>query len=1060
MHLKVDAQGDLFTVWLNSKKIMEQTIPEHPAGKVGLRLSSADAAHSVRFTNWLRPQGWKNIVVRDLATGKILATDSDVHGVLDEQERRGWRVDFRGILTTQGGSYYYFGDPRWKDYSLDVDFVNPYVGVIAMRVGDDDSGAILFLQPFNYGAVSWAGIRGSRVRVNVPTIFFAKQIIFRLFCIYLVACGIILGGLVVSVLAFLLFSLMDICRLGPVLAMPIRFFTLQWVRRWAKRAGIVVIAVLAIAFLALSVWIMVGPHEKMPHVQDSVVYLFQAKMNALGHFYMPIPRIIDSLKFQFMVAENGKWYGKYSPGFPLLLVPGVLAGTPWIVPPVLGFLCFISIVAFTLRLYSFPETLLTAILALVCPFFLFLSGSFMNHVTCLLGVMLFLYFLIRMEQEGRRGYGFLAGFFLGYAILTRTLSPMTIALPWVVWQGLYIFRRGRRLETLKRFLLMGAGLAIPVGFLLWYNYHLTGDPLLFPFNVYSANDRLGFGKNVGSFGGHMLWKGLMNAESNLLFLVGHLFGWPHYMTLAFLIIPFVLATLNRWDWLLLGSWASIAIIHVFHWGHPQKLYGPRYWFEAMPAFLILTARGVTMASGSCGKLAERLKKNLVRPAYVANWSHIIATASILIFMAWLIKGNIAGYFSERVQEHRGYNGVDARMLHMVEDNEVHDAVVFVKSKWPWQNYGSVFSSNSPMLDSDVVYVRDIDDYKNGLVMKEFPGREYYVADYRENKINRMSGEQEQRCMEAARKSVPVRSRTSRAVKKEIKKKEPPSRPVPGAAQANAPGDGPGRYKEPRGMAIDRDGAVYVADFRNYRIQKLDKDGSFIRAWGEKGSGPGQFRDPCDVAISDEGLVYVADTFNNRVQVFDADGNFARQFKGGFFAPRGIAVDSKGHVWIADTGNNMVKVFSAGGEPILEIGRKGRESEKDESGAFRRPIGVASNGAGKMYVADSGNRRVQVFDEDGTYLSEFAVDGWEKGPINEPYVAVDGRGDVYVTDPPGQRVLRYSSEGTLLGKLEPMEKSKPLMHYPVGIAVEPRGDGVYIVDCRNHMVRKFSKSDFK
>ena len=122
MHLKVDARGDLFTVWLNGEKLMEKTIPGHPAGKVGLRLSSADAAHQVRFTNWLRPQGWKNIVVRDLATGKILATDSDVRGALDEQERRGWRVDFRGILTTQGGSYYYFGDPRWEDYSLDVGF--------------------------------------------------------------------------------------------------------------------------------------------------------------------------------------------------------------------------------------------------------------------------------------------------------------------------------------------------------------------------------------------------------------------------------------------------------------------------------------------------------------------------------------------------------------------------------------------------------------------------------------------------------------------------------------------------------------------------------------------------------------------------------------------------------------------------------------------------------------------------------------------------------------------------------------------------------------------------
>jgi DNA-binding beta-propeller fold protein YncE len=1059
LHVRVTARGDTFTVWVDNNRLLGKTSSAYPRGRIGFGLSPKDSAHKAIFTNFLHPQGWRNLEVRDLKTGKVLATDEDVRREVDEGKHPGWYIDRRGYFTTQGRSYLYFGKENWTDYSIDVDFVNGYAGVIDLRVPARGRGLTLAVRPFNYN-VALRGLGG--IQLKVSPLFVTKQIVFKLFCIYLICCGVVLAALAVAFFAVFIFSLIDLCRIGVILAWPLRLFTRPLVTRWAKRVGLVIIALAGIAFLALSIWIMVGPHEKIPHIQDSIVYLFQAKLNALGHLSMPVPPIIDSLEFQYMVAKYGKWYGKYSPGLPFLLVPGVLAGVPWLVSPILGVLCFFLIVALARRLYSFPEALLTSIMALACPFFLFLSGSFMNHVTCLLGVLFFIYFLIRMEQKGRCGYGFLAGFSLGYAILTRTLSPMAIALPWVVWQGLYLFRRGRRIETLKRFLLMGAGLAIPVGFLLWYNYHLTGDPLLFPFQLARSFDRLGFGRTIGLAGGHSLAKGIRNTESFLMYLLNDLFGWPHYLTLVFIFIPFALCSKNKWDWLLLASWVAVAVAHLFYWARIRNFFGPRYWFEAMPAFIILTVRGIGVSSSACGRLAERIRIILGRPAYVAHWARIAATAALLLFLAWLIKGNVETYFPDQMRRHKTYNGVDARILKMVDKNDIHHAVVFVSKDraWHWQNYGSVFPSNSPLLDSDVIYVKYLDDYKNGLVMREFPGREFYVADYRGDTISRMSGEQVQRCLEAAGKDMPDQRRTSRAGKEERERKEV-LRPMPPPMRASAPGDGLGRYNEPRGIAVGRDGVVYVADFRNYRIQKLDKDGSFIRAWGEKGSGPGQFRDPCDVAVAEGGLVYVADTFNNRVQVFDADGNFVRQFKGGFFAPRGIAVDSKGRVWIVDTANNMVKVFSAGGEPILEIGREGRGSKKVESGAFTRPIGVASDGAGKMYVADSGNRRVQVFDADGAYLSDFAVDGWREGAaVNEPYIAVDASGDIYLTDPPGRRVLRYSSDGTLLGMLEPREGNKPLMRCPAGIALDPAGDGVYVADCRNHTVRKFSKSDFK
>ncbi|MCX6356248.1 MAG: glycosyltransferase family 39 protein, partial [Candidatus Aureabacteria bacterium] len=139
---------------------------------------------------------------------------------------------------------------------------------------------------------------------------------------------------------------------------------------------------------------------------------------------------------------------------------------------------------------------------------------------------------------------------------------------------------------------------------------------------------------------------------------------------------------------------------------------------------------------------------------------------------------------------------------------------------------------------------------------------------------------------------------------------PTASPVrPARISEGAWGEGPGEYNEPRGIACDDQGNVYVADFRNYRIQKLDRNGLFVTSWGGRGDGRGQFNDPCGVAVGKDGKVCVADTFNGRVQVFDGDGKYILSFSGDFFAPRGIAVDGSGRIWVADSGNGLLKLFS-------------------------------------------------------------------------------------------------------------------------------------------------------
>ena len=75
------------------------------------------------------------------------------------------------------------------------------------------------------------------------------------------------------------------------------------------------------------------------------------------------------------------------------------------------------------------------------------------------------------------------------------------------------------------------------------------------------------------------------------------------------------------------------------------------------------------------------------------------------------------------------------------------------------------------------------------------------------------------------------------------------------------GNGPGQFAEPRGVAADLSGNVYVADTKNSRIEVFDANGNFVRAFGVKGPGDGQVNEPCGVAIGPGGEVFVADTWN-------------------------------------------------------------------------------------------------------------------------------------------------------------------------------------------------------
>lgn len=155
--------------------------------------------------------------------------------------------------------------------------------------------------------------------------------------------------------------------------------------------------------------------------------------------------------------------------------------------------------------------------------------------------------------------------------------------------------------------------------------------------------------------------------------------------------------------------------------------------------------------------------------------------------------------------------------------------------------------------------------------------------------------------------------------------------------------------------------LYVVDTLRHCVVIVSLSGAYLGAFGMQGAGPGQFNFPTNIARGPDGRLYVTDTMNFRVQVFDADGVYLGMFgklgdgAGDFDKPKGVAIDSAGHVYVVEGLNDVVQIFDPSGRLLLSFGGSG-----SGEGQFWLPSGIAIVND-VVYVADSANRRLQVFE---------------------------------------------------------------------------------------------------
>jgi streptogramin lyase/uncharacterized membrane protein len=277
------------------------------------------------------------------------------------------------------------------------------------------------------------------------------------------------------------------------------------------------------------------------------------------------------------------------------------------------------------------------------------------------------------------------------------------------------------------------------------------------------------------------------------------------------------------------------------------------------------------------------------------------------------------------------------------------------------------------------------------------------------------------------------------------------------------GAGNGLFIAPSGIAVGRDGYVYVGDTyshtdNGHRIQKFDSSGVFIKAWGGQGRVEGTFESPTGLLTDADGMVYVADRGNSRIQKFNAEGDFVALWGGGgstngfFKGLRGLGVDVQGNIYVADYYNERIQKFDRNGNYLKQWGSEGIGDGQFRSG----PESVAVSTDGFVYAVNGANSdvRIQKFDSEGNFLISWGSAGTGDGQFTGlQRIAVNAGGFVYVCDTGTKRVQKFGSDGSFITKWGGPGDGPGQFTEPLGIAISLDGS-VYVAE--PHRIQKFNE----
>jgi len=465
----------------------------------------------------------------------------------------------------------------------------------------------------------------------------------------------------------------------------------------------------------------------IPHINDEFGYLFQAKIFSLGQLSVPSP--CDPQAFDFAhIINNGRWYSQYPPGFPLILLLGLMAGVPWLVNPLLGALSIGIFYFLGKEIYGEAEGRLTAVLGALSIWFLLTSSTMLSHTSSMFFFSIFLLYLFKSLRTPAVANGLAAGLGLGIAFLIRPYNVVAVCFPLVLYFGIQAIKRPRL--RVKNILAFTAVLLIAAAALMLYNQLTNGHPLRMGYVVrYGEEHGVGFGRS-GYLGiSHTPARGLFMIADNMAALNKYLFGWP--LTSLLFLVPFIVPLgedkkRSTADLLILSGFISLATGLFLYWGS-FVLVGPRMFFEALPLWLLMTARGIQKTPAMLFRLLPRIPVETWRKGLAGVLGMFTLIAFCFTFPRWIDPPNTEDPNQTFVKDFRG---VTERIHNTVAQLRLGKSLIIMKflyspqPEFPNGLWGSGFLRNDPLLQNEIIYAQDRGAANSELFLC-FPERHIY-----------------------------------------------------------------------------------------------------------------------------------------------------------------------------------------------------------------------------------------------------------------------------------------------------------------------------------------------
>ncbi len=265
----------------------------------------------------------------------------------------------------------------------------------------------------------------------------------------------------------------------------------------------------------------------------------------------------------------------------------------------------------------------------------------------------------------------------------------------------------------------------------------------------------------------------------------------------------------------------------------------------------------------------------------------------------------------------------------------------------------------------------------------------------------------------------------------------------------------GRFLKPRAIAVDNLNQLYIVDMTG-RIQVFDDQQQFLRSWRTPEIRMGK---PCGLSMSNDGLLMVADTHYHRILFYKPSGELipertigGRQGlgQGEFGYVTDVVQDSLDNYYVSEYGEfDRIQKFSPTGEFLFQWGGRG-----SENGQFLRPQGLAIDQDDHLWVVDSSNHRVQVFDATGKaaiHLQTWGEQGYGSGQLRYPFGIVLHDDLVFICEFGNHRVQRFTRDGKSCGSWGAPGREPGQMHQPWAMTIDG-AKRMHVLDSYNHRVQ--------